>query len=91
MPNSLPGPKTPSRFFSEEEIETYHRDGVVCARGLLDAQTIDHLREALEDAIEKLSILGKDGLSRESKGFHGDIFVWKLHLLYASDFSSTTD
>lgn len=79
MPNPLPRPAAPSRFFTAEELETYRRDGVVCARGLLDAATIDHLREALEDALEKLSILGKDALNRESQGFHGDIFVWKLH------------
>lgn len=79
MPRAYPEPSIPSRPFTEEEIEAYHRDGVVCARGLLDTKTIDHLREALEDALEKLSVLGKDGLNRESKGFHGDIFVWKLH------------
>ena len=79
MTRAYPEPSIPSRPFTEEEIEAYHRDGVVCARGLLDTKTIDHLREALEDALEKLSVLGKDGLNRESKGFHGDIFVWKLH------------
>ncbi|MCH2173410.1 phytanoyl-CoA dioxygenase family protein [Myxococcota bacterium] len=79
MRNSLPKPAVPSRYFTEEELSTFERDGVVCARGLLDQETIHHLREALEDAIEKLSILGKSALNRESKGFHGDIFVWKLH------------
>ena len=79
MSNPLPKPAPPSRFFTEEELQTYHRDGVVCARGLLDAATIDHLREALEDVLEKLSVLGKDALNRESQGFHGDIFIWKLH------------
>ena len=72
-------PATPLRFFREEELASFERDGVVCARGLLDPDTIDHLRDALEDAIEKLSVLGKEALNRENRGFHGDIFVWKLH------------
>lgn len=79
MTNPLPKPAVPSRFFTDEELETYERDGAVCARGLLDRATIDELREALEDAIEKLSVLGKQALNREDRGFHGDIFVWKLH------------
>lgn len=79
MPNSYPEPSLPSRFFTKEEIESYYRDGVVCARGLLDTETVHHLREALEDTLKKVSVLGKDALNRESKGFHGDIFVWKLH------------
>jgi ectoine hydroxylase-related dioxygenase (phytanoyl-CoA dioxygenase family) len=65
-------------MFTSDELEAFERDGVVCARGLLDSETIEVLREALEDAIEKLSVLGKRGLNRESQGFHGDIFVWKL-------------
>lgn len=78
MPVDLPDPAKPTRPLGSEELETFGRDGVVCARGLLDAASIETLREALEDAIEKLSVLGK-GLNRESQGFHGDIFVWKLH------------
>ena len=79
MALALPKPAEPSRFFTTDELEGFERDGVVCARGLLDAATIDHLRDALEDAIEKLSVLGKEALNQENQGFHGDIFVWKLH------------
>jgi ectoine hydroxylase-related dioxygenase (phytanoyl-CoA dioxygenase family) len=78
MPLELPMPAKPARPLTEEELTTLERDGVACCRGLLDAATIDHLRVSLEDAIEKLSVLG-GGLNRESQGFHGDIFVWKLH------------
>jgi ectoine hydroxylase-related dioxygenase (phytanoyl-CoA dioxygenase family) len=79
MSGSFGSPAEPSRFFTPDELDAFERDGVVCARGLLDADTIDHLRESLEDAIDKLSVLGKGGLNRESNGFHGDIFIWKLH------------
>ncbi len=73
-----PEPADPSRFFTQAELETFERDGVICARGLLDLPTVEHLRTALEDAIESLAVLGK-GLNRANDGFHGDIFVWKLH------------
>ena len=76
---AVPKPALPSRFLRADELESLDRDGVVCARGLLAADTIEHLRESLEDAIEKLSVLGKGGLNREKSGFHGDIFIWKLH------------
>ena len=79
MAATLPKPQEPMRFLTDAELEAYVNDGVVCARGLLAPDTIEHLRDALEDAIEKLSVLGKESLSQENKGFHGDIFVWKLH------------
>ena len=79
MTNALPRPAEPSRLFTADELEAFERDGVVCARDLLDTATIDHLRASLEDAIEKLSVLGKNALNDEEQGFHGDIFVWKLH------------
>ncbi len=79
MPSPHPDPAAPSRFFRAEQLADLERDGVVCARGLLDTDAIAGLRTALEDAIAKLSVLGKNALNRESKGFHGDIFVWKLH------------
>ena len=54
MANPLPTPAQPSRFFTPEELETFERDGVICARGLLDTPTIDHLRDALEEATERI-------------------------------------
>lgn len=78
-PRSYPPPATPTRPISTGELAALEKDGVVCARALLDAATIETLRDALEDAIETLSVLAKNGLNRESNGFHGDIFVWKLH------------
>ncbi|GEM_PF-5305048 len=77
MPTSLPTPAEPTRFLSDGELEALERDGVVRARGLVDAATIEHLRDALEDAIEKLSVLSS-GLDQAGDGFRGDIFVWKL-------------
>ena len=76
---TYPTPLEPQRYLTDAELDAYHADGVACARGLLDEDTIEKLRVALEDAIERLSVLGKRGINQKNKGFHGDIFVWKLH------------
>ena len=76
---AFPEPATPLRPLSVEELDRYERDGAIRARGLLDVATIDRMREALEDVIANQSVLGEKELSRPDEGFHGDIFVWKLH------------
>ncbi len=75
----FPKPRAPHRFLTDEELGAYERDGVVCARGLLDAETLETMTDALEDVIANQSVLGGDAISLAKKGFHGDIFVWKLH------------
>lgn len=75
---SLPRPLEPQRPFSDEELGLFESDGVFCARGLLGADSIDRMRDALENVIRSDGILGKSALSRPDDGFHGDIFVWKL-------------
>lgn len=68
----------PSRRLRDDELTAYEADGAICARGLLDAATVDGMREALEDVLSNAGNLGGT-LSRPGDGFHGDIFVWKLH------------
>ncbi len=46
MNRSLPRPIT------EEEIETYQRDGLVCLRGMFDSAWIERLRQAADAAPE---------------------------------------
>ncbi|MEM8935009.1 MAG: phytanoyl-CoA dioxygenase family protein [Pseudomonadota bacterium] len=70
-----PTPQRPIRYLADDELATLEEDGVVCARGLIDQQMILDLRDALESAIETLSVFGG---SKEKNGFSGDIFVWKL-------------
>ncbi|MEM7020190.1 MAG: phytanoyl-CoA dioxygenase family protein, partial [Pseudomonadota bacterium] len=78
--NAYPKPAQPLRTLTTDELTAFETDGAVCARALLDTETIGELRIALEDAIEKFSVLGKNGMNRKgNEGFHGDIFVWKLH------------
>jgi ectoine hydroxylase-related dioxygenase (phytanoyl-CoA dioxygenase family) len=67
-----------SREISEEEIETYDRDGVVCLRGILDADWIAYLRDLLE--VDKASPSGmvKNINAKDAAGqFFGDTFVWQ--------------
>ena len=77
MPIAFPEPAQPSRWLTPDEIAAYERDGVVCARGLLELPQIEHLRDALEGAIAEDNILSKNLAAGD--GFHGDIFVWKLN------------
>lgn len=77
MPTAFPEPAQPSRWLTDGEIAEYERDGVVCARGLLELAQIEHLRDALEGAIAEDNILSKNLAAGD--GFHGDIFVWKLN------------
>ena len=80
MPHTRsPTPAEPYRDLRDEEIASLREDGAVCARGLIDEDTIAHMRDGLEDVIRNTSVLGGAALSLAEKGFHGDIFVWKLH------------
>ncbi len=75
----FPMPEAPLRFLSDEELATYAEDGVVCARGLLGPDTIARMADALEAVIATESVLGAQLKKGADDGFHGDIFVWKLH------------
>jgi len=75
----FPEPAAPRRFLSSEELAAFEEDGALCARALLDDETVDTMRVALEDVLSGTSVLAKGQVSRPDDGFHGDIFVWKLH------------
>ncbi len=77
VPIKFPKPSEPSRWLTDDEISAYERDGVICARGLLEDSLIDSLRQALEYVITDQNLLARN--LDAGKGFHGDIFVWKLN------------
>ncbi len=79
MTREYPAPAEPHRPFDQGELDALERDGVVCARGLIDAKTIEDLRTSLEDAIERLEVISRSLAKDSNDGFHGDIFIWKLH------------
>jgi ectoine hydroxylase-related dioxygenase (phytanoyl-CoA dioxygenase family) len=73
-----PSRQKPRRNFTADELKALQEDGVVCARSLLDMGTIEVLREAIEDAIVRISALAGES-AKIDDGFSGDVFVWKLH------------
>ena len=38
-----------SRMITEDEIRTFQEDGIVCLRGVLDEDWVNHLREVLNE------------------------------------------
>lgn len=64
------------RDITTEERETFWRDGVVCLRGMFDADWIERMGEAVDDAISRPGPMALN-LDQGMKGkFHGDSFVW---------------
>lgn len=71
----------PLREITQEEIDTYNKDGIVCLRGLFSQDWVEQIREAAdysmsnpgEFAIELAAERGDQG-----RFFH-DIFVWRYN------------
>ena len=64
------------RQITEEEIETYHRDGIVCLRGFFDMQWVEHLRSMIDKDMMAPSPMRKDvDEDGGEKGFFFDTFV----------------
>ena len=45
--------RNPPRDITTDEIDTFWRDGVVCLRGMFDADWIARMGEAVDDAIAR--------------------------------------
>ncbi|HIF98266.1 MAG TPA: phytanoyl-CoA dioxygenase family protein [Myxococcales bacterium] len=78
-PTVFPNPSPPLRDIRSDELAAFAEDGVFCARDLIEERTIDRMREATEEVIRDTHVLGNGALDLAEKGFHGDIFVWKLN------------
>ncbi len=70
-------PEAPIRYLTEDEIETYRRDGVVCARGLFSDEWIDRMAAAVDRAVASPTLLGQ-AVSMKDENFSGDLFLWKV-------------
>jgi len=75
----FPEPTPPLRNFRKDEMTSFADDGVFCARKLIDENTIERMRGATEEVLQNTNVLGRGSLDMAEKGFHGDIFVWKLN------------
>ncbi|MFM0234087.1 phytanoyl-CoA dioxygenase family protein [Paraburkholderia sediminicola] len=73
----------PIQALTHADIQTFRRDGVVCLRGLLDAEWIEHLRGAIEVALEKAADNpnARDIAAEAGKvgRFHNEQSLWKTH------------
>jgi len=71
-------PAKPPRPLSQDEIDCFRRDGIVCLRGLFDRDWVARLRELIEQDIAAPSGMVKDINAPDSEGmFFGDTFVWQ--------------
>ena len=65
------------RAVTADEIETYRRDGIVCLRGLFDADWVSSLRASIEASKANPSGMVKNINDEGATGdFFGDTFVW---------------
>jgi len=75
-----------TRRISEGEIRTFHKDGVVCLRGVLDQSWIEYMRKAVEVAMQfpgphaEEYEFNDDKTCSTTKGrFFGDIDIARRH------------
>ncbi len=67
---------SPFRTITPEERETYARDGIVCLKGFIKPDWVEHLRQATEDEMADPGPMVLD-LTRDGGGrFFGNTFVW---------------
>jgi len=74
--------KHPTKVLTDAEIQTYRQDGVVCVRGLLDARWIDHLRAAIERALNSANSPNARNIAAEAGKagrFHNEQSLWRNH------------
>lgn len=68
------------RSITQDEIETFQRDGIVCLRGLFDADWVAHLREWVDHAKASPSRLAKNINEVGATGsFSSDTFLSHHH------------
>ncbi len=77
--------RAPLNPVTEQDIETYVRDGIVCLRGMFDTAWIEHLKGAVALArtrpgpnFQNHTVDGEAGGTQQSRGLsriHGDAYV----------------
>jgi ectoine hydroxylase-related dioxygenase (phytanoyl-CoA dioxygenase family) len=69
-------PDHPLRELTDEEIETFARDGVVHARGLFPERWVRRMADAVDACVARPTFYG-EVVSMREQGFSGDLFLWK--------------
>ena len=72
--------REPLRDVTEEEIETFERDGVVLLKGMFDADWIQAMQDGFDAAIHDLGPLGKNMATEDQGGaYYMDLGLWMRH------------
>lgn len=70
----------PLRPITEQEIQTYHEDGVVVLRGMFDSEWVKHLRNAAEEDMAAPGKLHQELTKSGNSGrFYFNTFMWTYH------------
>jgi len=69
----------PKREITDAERAAFRRDGIVCLRGLFDADWIERMREAAERSMDQPSEMALEMAETQGKAgrFYFDTFVWR--------------
>ena len=70
---------TPIRTITQDEIDIFENDGVVCLRQFFDPNTVEVLCEVAEKNILNPSPMAIDASQEGTGRFFGDTFVWAHH------------
>ena len=62
----------------DADVDAFWRDGVICLRGLFDAEWIDHMRAAVEDDLAHPGPLAREYATQKGQRFLGDIGAWAV-------------
>ena len=68
----------PLNAIPDADVDAFWRDGVICLRGLFDADWIEHMRAAVEDDGEHPGPLAREYATKEGQRFLGDIGAWAV-------------
>ncbi len=68
-------PDTPLRSLTEDEVDAFHRDGVICVREVMPLRWIALVAGSIERSKSRPSETGKI-LSKPDPGYLNDIFMW---------------
>ncbi len=50
----------PLAAITDTQVDAFWRDGVICLRGLFDAEWVEHVRAAVEDNLARLGPLARE-------------------------------
>ena len=69
-----------SSLVTEEDVERYNEDGVICIRGLVEAEELDSLAAAIEEDIRNPGPFYHGYSVEGGKGrFHGNMRLWETN------------